>query len=92
MPRGYPRQEVPVGSSDALGMCLTTDIRTRAYQARNRPVCSRMLTFLGAIGSGIGTAAHIGNLLLRLDEPKTRQSVPTVRQPSANRTLHSHHR
>jgi hypothetical protein len=50
VPRGYPRQEVPVGSGDVSGMCLTTDIRTRAYQLRNRPVCSRMLTFLAAIG------------------------------------------
>src|ERR1700730_17033059 len=44
VPRGYPRQEVPVGSGDVSGMCLTTDISTRAYQARSRPVCSRMLT------------------------------------------------
>ena len=34
MPRGYPRQEVPIGSGDVSGMCLTTDIRTSAYQAR----------------------------------------------------------
>jgi hypothetical protein len=34
VPRGYPRQEVPTGSGDVSGMCLTTDIRTRAYQPR----------------------------------------------------------
>ena len=34
VPRGYPRQEVPVGSGDVSGMCLTTDIRTQAYQPR----------------------------------------------------------
>ena len=52
VPRGYPRQEVPVGPGVVSGMCLTTDIPVRAYQPRNRPVCSRMLTFLAAIGSG----------------------------------------
>ena len=30
MPRGYPRQEVPVGPGDVSGMCLTTDIRTQS--------------------------------------------------------------
>jgi hypothetical protein len=34
VPRGYPRQEVPVGSGDVSGMCLTTDIPTQAYQPR----------------------------------------------------------
>jgi hypothetical protein len=40
VPRGYPRQEVPVGSGDVSGMCLTIDIPTPAYQPGNRPVCS----------------------------------------------------
>jgi hypothetical protein len=53
VPRGYPRQEVPVGPGVVSGMCLTTDIPVRGYQPRNRPVCSRMLTFLAAIGSGM---------------------------------------
>src|SRR6266853_1179329 len=52
VPRGYPRQEVPVGPGVVSGMCLTTDIPIRAYQPGNGPVCSRMLTFLAAIGSG----------------------------------------
>jgi hypothetical protein len=51
VPRGYPRQEVPVGPGVVSGMCLTTDIPIRAYQPGNGPVCSRMLTFLAAIGS-----------------------------------------
>src|SRR4029077_4728048 len=32
VPRGYPRQEVPVGPGVVSGMCLMTDIRLRAYQ------------------------------------------------------------
>src|ERR1700693_5647652 len=52
VPRGYPRQEVPAGSGDISGICLTTDIRTPSYQPRNRPVCSTTLTILAAIGSG----------------------------------------
>jgi hypothetical protein len=50
VPRGYPRQEVPVGPGDVSGMCLTTDIRIRAYQPRNRSV----FTFLS--GNWIGYA------------------------------------
>jgi hypothetical protein len=38
VPRGYPRQEVPVGSGDVSGMYLTTDIHTRAYQPMNSTV------------------------------------------------------
>jgi hypothetical protein len=46
VPRGYPRQEVPVGSGDVSGMCLTTDIRIPSVPTQDRPVCSRMITFL----------------------------------------------
>ncbi len=48
-PRGYPGQEVPVGSGDVSGMCLVTDIRARAYQFRSSPVFSKMLTFLATV-------------------------------------------
>jgi hypothetical protein len=52
VPRGYPRQEVPVGSGDVsvypglVGSCVCLSSSTY------RPVCSRMLTFLAVIGSG----------------------------------------
>jgi hypothetical protein len=52
VPRGYPRQEVPVGSGDVSGMCLTTAIRISSLPTQDRPVCSRMITFLVATGAG----------------------------------------
>ncbi len=52
VPRGYPKQEVPVGSGDVSEMCLTTAIRISSLPTQDRPVCSRMITFLVAIGAG----------------------------------------
>jgi hypothetical protein len=44
-------QDVPVGSGDISGMCLTTAIIVRAYQSSSKLGCSRMHTFLAPVDS-----------------------------------------
>jgi len=66
VPRGYPRQEVPVGPGDSIGNVF--DHRhTYTSLPRNRSVCSRMLTFLAAIGSGTQWACVPQTSLMALE-------------------------
>jgi hypothetical protein len=71
VPRGYPKQEVPVGSGDVSGMCLTTDIRIPSLPTQDRPVCSRMITIPhGNWSEGLREEKHRARNQYKHDEEK----------------------